>query len=103
MEDGLRECPFSTCGSSDAAWQHDRNKGVYFITCGSCDASGPMRKTKEEAVKAWNARTTDPLMEKMAEALEELDDMFDPTSRVGEIINKALQEYRERKDAATSN
>ena len=103
MEDMLRECPFSTCGSSDAAWQHDRNKGVYFITCGSCDASGPMRKTKEEAVKAWNARTTDPLMEKMAEALEELDDMFDPTSRVGEIINKALQEYRERKDAATSN
>ena len=40
-----------------------------------------------------------PLLEKMAEALEELDDMFDPTSRVGEIINRALKEYRERKDA----
>lgn len=108
MEDGLRECPFSTCGSSDAAWQHDRNKGVYFITCGSCDASGPMRKTKEEAVKAWNARTTDPLMEKMAEALEEirrcmyknkyssytLTDDFDPSTLI-----KVLQEYQERKDA----
>ena len=34
------------------------------------------------------------LLEKMVEALEELDDMFDPTSRVGEIINRALQEYR---------
>ena len=39
------------------------------------------------------------LLEEMARALEELDDMFDPTSRVGEIINNALQKYRERGDA----
>lgn len=43
-----------------------------------------------------NTRATDPLMEEMAEALEELEDMFDPTSRVGEIINKPLQKYRAR-------
>ena len=42
----------------------------------------------------------DVLLKKMAEALEELDDMFDPTSRVGEIINKALPEYRERQKPA---
>lgn len=39
---------------------------------------------------------TDPLLKEMAEALEYLDDMFDPTSRVGEIISKALQKYHER-------
>lgn len=46
-----------------------------------------------------NTRASDPPLEKLVESLEELDDMFDPTSKVGEIINKALQEYREMKDA----
>ena len=50
-----------------------------------------------EVVKGWwNTRATDPLLKEMAEALEDLDDMFDPTSRVGEIISKALQKYHER-------
>lgn len=36
------------------------------------------------------------LLKRMAEALEELDDRFDPTSEVGEIINGALRAYREQ-------
>lgn len=47
--------------------------------------------------KIKTTRATDPLLEEMARALEELDDMFDPTSGVGEIINKALQKYNEQR------
>ena len=52
----------------------------------------------EEALQGKIKGTKDPLLDEMAAALEELDDMFDPTSRVGEIINNALQKYRERLD-----
>lgn len=88
----LKSCPF--CGSSNVnnlpAIQGDL--AVWFpaeITCEQCGAN-------INSVKQWNTRATDPLLEEMAGALEELDDMFDPTSRVGEIINNALQKYRER-------
>lgn len=45
-----------------------------------------------------NTRDADLLLREMADALEELDDMFDPSSRVGEIINKPLQKYHDRKE-----
>lgn len=87
MEDRLMECPI--CGEEP----EDHN---YYVACNNkkCKLSTILFERDE-----WNTRATDPLLEKMAKALEELDDMFDPTSGVGEIINKALQEYREWKDA----
>lgn len=45
-----------------------------------------------------NTRDADLLLREMAEALEALDDMFDPSSRVGEIINKPLQKYHDHKE-----
>ena len=29
----------------------------FYVECGSCDAEGPMRSRKEQAVAAWNLRT----------------------------------------------
>ena len=103
MEDRLRECPF--CGGK-VEWEYTPwdeetqtgDDGTGWIECTKCHVQVIFGLYRDSDEEKWNTRTTDPLLEKMAEALEELDDMFDPTSRVGEIINKALQEYRERKD-----
>lgn len=118
MEDRLRELKrcvgrgnsgFAARDMSERHWQHLKSctcdDDPYGEACGFClcERGNSGFYSDKEILEHLNTRATDPLLEKMAEALEELDDMFDPTSRVGEIINKALQEYRERKDATTSN
>ena len=104
MEDRLRECP---CGHEAHIIFEDGIKVAdpWSVACKKFDCPWVFQTfpSREKAISEWNTRAPDPLLEKMAEALEELDDMFDPTSRVGEIINRALKEYRERKDATTSN
>ena len=53
------KCPF--CGSMDI---HDRGAfedfGLdwFYIYCKVCDARGPVKKTLDDAIKAWNARAT---------------------------------------------
>ena len=105
----LKPCPFCGCKYIDFSG------GDRWAMCTSCLSEGPVHLTREKAAIAWNTRYTDPLIEEMAEniadhyckdelmkemvaALEELDDMFDPSSRVGEIINKPLQKYHDRKE-----
>ena len=92
----LKPCPL--CKGVAVLLQEDSNRLHYLprqVICNDCGVT----IEGDNCVEIWNTRATDPLMEEMAEALEELDDMFDPTSRVGEIINNALQKYREREDA----
>ena len=107
----LKPCP--RCQSGHTGVVEVRFIGEARIECHNCKLAGPYKKSPQEAIEWWNTRVTDPLIEEIAEkiadhyykdellkelalALEELDDMFDPTSRVGEIINKALQKYHEQ-------
>ena len=51
----LNPCPF--CGSTDVGvtemlW----NSRLKHVTCGSCDASGPPRTKKADAIADWNRR-----------------------------------------------
>lgn len=85
----LRECPFC---KTHLVHEEGRIKHIDPAGIG-CVLDGQV--WPDRVATEWNTRATDPLMEEMARALEELDDMFDPTSRVGEIINNALQKYRE--------
>ena len=84
----LKPCPF--CGSEDLRRYKLNSFIPEYIHCEVC---GGMN-----GADSWNTRATDPLLKEMADALEELDDMFDPSSRVGEIINKPLQKYHDRKE-----
>ena len=53
---GLKKCPF--CGRLELSVH-----GYSFVSCGYCQASGPviyegtMKKGKENAIKAWNRRS----------------------------------------------
>ena len=51
MTQKLKPCPF--CGM-DAGEVFDM--GGFYVSCCECEAQGPCRETKEEAIKAWNYR-----------------------------------------------
>ena len=90
----LKPCPF--CGGR-AELTAIPSVSIHY-RCKRCTASGPYHTAHKDHVEQWNTRATDPLLKEMAEALEALDDMFDPSSRVGEIINEPLQKYHEQED-----
>lgn len=50
----LKPCPF--CGCPDNTVYCD---GGFYAECGNpdCDAFGPTRKTKQQAIDAWNKRS----------------------------------------------
>ncbi len=49
-------CPF--CGSRDLSIDHlgDGEREFFCVTCGQCEADGPIMRTEEGAVEAWNMR-----------------------------------------------
>ena len=55
MSEELKRCPFCggqinmVCGTD----------GVGYVFCGVCNAEGPLEKSKEEAVAAWNRRANE--------------------------------------------
>lgn len=49
-EKKLQPCPF--CGSEDI------EKRNHFITCAVCEADGPVKGNKQDAINAWNSRVT---------------------------------------------
>jgi Lar family restriction alleviation protein len=53
MNEITERCPF--CGGNvlrvKPVW-----KTWHFVACNGCKAGGPVRKTAEEAVRAWNGR-----------------------------------------------
>lgn len=51
MSEELKPCPF--CGSKDIL---ESGYQVNWITCLNCECDGPLEKTKQEAIKAWNKR-----------------------------------------------
>ena len=50
----LKPCPF--CGSK-AVSAIDFVQYKYGVYCINCDACGPMAKTKQRAIDAWNKRS----------------------------------------------
>jgi hypothetical protein len=63
-------CPFCgclTCGASydgptkenvqhAISWGEDLDGGFWQVDCSICGASGPRKKTREDAIGAWNDR-----------------------------------------------
>ena len=51
----FKPCPF--CGNSDRAWMLVLidEEGEKSVRCCKCNASGPTRKFKTLAVRAWNS------------------------------------------------
>ena len=71
--------------------------------CAECRLTGPIFDDEKSAIEWWNARTTDPLMEKMAKALNDLTfdcfEFFNTKAPSIETYNRAfkvLQEYKEK-------
>lgn len=60
-----RRCPF--CGECDFDPLPDDVN--YAATCMRCFACGPLEATKEEAIAAWNRRTIDADVERVARAI----------------------------------
>ena len=107
--EGLRECPF--CG---ARWR-EKEHGVFILwhnpTCVFGGPSGVVHSTAMDDVfiNRWNARTTDPLMDEMARALERYVDEYEQWEYAVECVTgkfpntdihldqarKVLQKYRE--------
>ena len=51
----LKPCPFCGCPDNNVCEDYD----VFYAECGNpdCDAFGPSRKTKQQAIDAWNKRS----------------------------------------------
>jgi len=64
MSEDLKPCPF--CGSKDDMLINDEDYEV-FVFCWSCEARGPNKSTKTDAIKAWNRRAGDGLRKQYAQ------------------------------------
>ena len=54
LKHSFSPCPF--CGNSDKDWMRvsvDEER-EYRVCCAKCSASGPIKKFKAQAVRAWN-------------------------------------------------
>lgn len=72
----LLPCPF--CGASDKSdvfVERHADEISWEVSCNATDclAAGPLRKTRREAVTAWNTRTPDPRIAEMEAALAKAD------------------------------
>lgn len=107
MADRLRECPF--CGQSEYHKMKDypmytmqHKKGCFLYTPDRI--AGVYRfEQKSKELKQWNTRTTDPLLEEMARALDFIAREAESYQvRTGgkvswlNMAESALQKYRER-------
>ena len=71
--DKLKECPF--CGHDKPSIIKDKNGAmsfVYGVFCGGCTAYIHQRGTEEDAIKAWNARSTGDKVPVPREPTEEM-------------------------------
>ncbi len=60
MAEELRECPY--CGHDRAEIiSVVRNVDVVAVMCSRCDARGPVHRTDEAAIAAWNERAPVPV------------------------------------------
>ncbi|WP_406238144.1 Lar family restriction alleviation protein [Acetobacter orientalis] len=53
MSEELKSCPF--CGSSNLHTPHPKHTSAW-VTCNVCNAEGPIKHTRAEAIAAWNTR-----------------------------------------------
>lgn len=70
MNEDLKPCPF--CGGKANAFICGR---IFVVECESCGTSSDRFDTKDEAIEAWNGRTTmwrHEIIEKLRENLAEL-------------------------------
>ena len=98
----LKPCPF--CGSEGIV-SHSRD--IYgdiwdFIGCSKCFAGYRGMSEYERHLELWNTRSINPLIEEMAEALQQMADMYygrDKQPIAGAYAKKmdaVLQKYHEQ-------
>ena len=56
MKKDFEACPF--CGNKEQMWFCilTCEEGEHSVRCEKCNADGPLKRVRTEAVKAWNAR-----------------------------------------------
>ena len=101
----LRECP---CGNEAHLIFEEGTKVAdpWSVACKNFDCPWIFQTfpTKEEAVKHWNTRATDPLLKEMAEALQGMADIYygrDNQPIAGAFakrMNDVLRKYHEQED-----
>jgi Lar family restriction alleviation protein len=88
----LEPCPF--CSEREALLYCHDEAGDHWIWCmvETCEVSGPVRKSKDEAIAAWNQRAPHPAHEPMLSALEEAVewDSYDEWGEPAVWLEKAL-------------
>ena len=54
LKDGILPCPFCPCTDARVG----RNGYEYYVFCHECHCEGPRKENRNEAIKAWNTRST---------------------------------------------
>ena len=97
MEDKLLSCPFC-CGEAEEQWTPyplKAHKVLYTYWCKDCNASIIEQETKEEAIKAWNTRSTtacEPTCQELSVANTQIGNMKRPKV----WIEDKIKEFREK-------
>ena len=99
----LRECP---CGNEAHLIFEEGTKVAdpWSVACKNFDCPWVFQTfpTKEEAIKHWNTRATDPLLKEMAEALECIKERVQMNglgrAYAMDVVEIALQKYHEQED-----
>ena len=96
----LKPCPF--CGGK-AELTAIPSVSIHYL-CKRCKASGPYHTAHKDHVEQWNTRATDPLLKEMAEALQQMADIYygrDNQPIAGAFAKRmddVLRKYHEQED-----
>lgn len=98
--EGLMECPM--CRSNYVRIVHIQLNNTFKPECDNCQIEGPYFHSEQSAIKWWNTRATDPLIEEMARLLTRYlkeTPLGHQPHMIAHEVEDVLQKYHERKDA----
>lgn len=110
MSDSVELKPCNHCKSLIVRVVGNGEKS-YWISCVNCLAEGPVANSPGEAKEKWNTRTTDPLLNEMAEVMGKIEKYYDFPGEVLEEIApewladviQVMQKYREHQSLTHPN